>query len=133
MPLTWSEKARRAKPAHVVILEQPFAGIAAGTALLIPSPPMIAAYINALPPGTRSNLATMRADLARQQGAATTCPVTTAIHTRIVAEIALEQLAAGAAPATVMPFWRVLQPTDTLVAKLSLGPIGLRQLHAAEA
>lgn len=119
---TWSQKHASAKPAHVVVLEKPFAGIPAGAALFIPAPAVVEKHVRDIPPGHTAELPKLREAMARHAGAMATCPVTSSIHLRIVAETALEALAAGASLADVAPFWRVVDPKGPLAAKLSCGP-----------
>jgi hypothetical protein len=133
MRKSWSEKARKAKPAHVVVLEKSFAGVPAGATLLITAPDLIAAYMRAIPRGERRSIGTMRADLAKQHQADATCPVTSAIHARIVAEMAIEDLAAGAPAEALIPFWRAVEPNSALAKKLSIGVEGLQRLQATNA
>jgi hypothetical protein len=133
MPKTWSQKARGAKPAHTVILEKSFAGVPAGACLFIPSPPVIEEYMRRVPKGKLAGMAGMRADLARTHGADNTCPVTSSIHSRIVAEIAIEALDAGAPAEAVTPFWRVIDPASALAKKLSIGPAGIERLRMQDA
>ena len=61
------------------------------------------------------------ADLARVHGADRTCPLTTGIFLRIVAEAAWEELQAGADPGAITPFWRVIAPDSSLARKLACG------------
>ncbi|OYQ37614.1 hypothetical protein CHU95_00870 [Niveispirillum lacus] len=63
----------------------------------------------------------LRQQLARQHGADATCPVSTAIFLRIVAEAALERLGQGVPMSAITPFWRVIAQRTTLSAKLSCG------------
>lgn len=130
MPKTWPEKFASAKPAHVVVLDKPFAGAAAGERLFIPSPALLAERIAALPAGARTDPVALRAALAREHGSQATCPVATAIHLRILAECALEQMAAGGEP---IPFWRAIPPESELARKLSCGPEFIRRRREAEA
>ena len=133
MPKSWSEKARKAKPSHIVALEKPFAGVPAGAALLITSPDLVAAYMRAVPPGDRRSIDAMRADLAKQNGADATCPVASAIHVRIVAEMTIEDLAAGAPAEALIPFWRVVDASSALAKRLTIGAGGLKRLQATHA
>jgi hypothetical protein len=132
MPKSWAEKARGAKPAHVVVLDKPFAGTPAGASLFITSPPVIEDYMRAVPKGETRSMGTMRADLAAREKADAACPVTSSIHARIVSEIAIEAMQAGAPPQAVTPFWRVVEPRSELAKKLSIGPAGVEKLRAAE-
>jgi hypothetical protein len=61
------------------------------------------------------------------------CPVTTAIYLRVVAEAALQELAAGKAIDEVTPFWRVVTPDTKVAAKLSCGPDGVEHLARLDA
>lgn len=129
MAKSWTEKFHGARPPHVVVLEKPFAGAQAGQRLFIPSPALLAERIGALPAGTRTDPVALRAALAREHGADATCPVATAIHLRILAECALERLAAGD---EATPFWRAIPPEIPLARRLSCGPEFLRQRREAE-
>lgn len=77
--------------------------------------------------------ADLRAALADEHGADATCPVSTAIFLRIVAEAALERIGEGAPVAEVTPFWRVVAPGSKLAAKLSCGNEFLRLRRQMEA
>lgn len=125
----WRKRFGKARSPHVVVLESRFAGVPAGARMLISSPGEIAAYVAAIPRGETRTIARMRSDLARRANAAAMCPVTTAIYLRVVAEVALDDVAAGRDIAEVAPFWRILGPTDKIAAKLSCGPEGVEHLR----
>ena len=124
---TWREKLRDGREPHVVVLEKPYAGVPAGKRLLISSPGEIAEYVATVPPGRKLAVTELRADLARRHSADATCPTTTSIFLRVVAEAALEEVAAGEPLAQVAPFWRVVDPGSPLARKLSCGPNLIRQ------
>jgi hypothetical protein len=128
MPKSWDEKYRGAKPPHVTVLAKPFAGVSAGERLFIASPALLDERIRAVPAGRTRDPVALRADLARENGAVATCPTSTAIFLRIVAERALERL--GDDPT---PFWRVIAPDSPLARKLSCGPDFIRHRRALEA
>jgi hypothetical protein len=132
MPKTWLEKKHNSKPAHVVVLEKKFAGLPEGKKLLITSPEIIDSYMRRIPKSSHVSFAEMRNDLARSFGADAACPVTSSIHSRILAEIAIEEMAAGALPNSVTPFWRVVDPKCKWAKKLSIGEAGVEQLRADE-
>ncbi len=132
MPKTWLEKKACAKPAHVVVLEKKFAGLQPGTKLLITSPEIIDQYMRGIPAGSFVSFVEMRRDLAKSHDADASCPITSSIHSRIVAEIAIEELAEGAAPNSVCPFWRVVEPRSDMARKLSVGAAGIEQLRSDE-
>jgi hypothetical protein len=123
------QKARKQK---VVVLDKPFAGIPAGSKLLIATPALVARYINTVPKGEQRSIVRMRNELARNHRANATCPVSTAIFLRIVAEAALEDLAAGKSLDEVTPFWRVVEEGSTLAKKLSCDAAFFKALLASE-
>jgi hypothetical protein len=126
MPKTWDQKFRGAKPPHVTVLEKPFAGLTPGQRLFIASPPLLEDRIRAIPPGQSIEVTALRAALATEHGADATCPTSTAIFLRIVAERALER------PEDPAPFWRVVAPDAPLARKLSCGPDFIRHRRALE-
>ena len=119
MPKSWQQKYVSAKPAHVVTLEKSFAGVPAGARLLIPDAALVERHVRAVPPGERMDIAEIRARMAAERGADATCPVTTSIHLRIVAELAVEAAEAG-------------MPEAALAKKLSCGSEFIRRRRAAE-
>jgi hypothetical protein len=129
MPKSWEQKFRGAKPAHVSVLAKPFAGVPAGERLFIASPALLEARLRTIPPGQTRTILSLREDLAREHGAAATCPTSTAIYLRIVAERALEDHEAGREAA---PFWRLIAPETPLARKLSCGPDFIRHQRALE-
>lgn len=131
-PVDWRKRFLTAKPPHVVTLPSDFAGVKAGRQMLISSPGDIAAYLAAIPVGDRRTVVRMRTDLARRAGADAMCPVTAAIYLRVVAEVALADLAGGATLDTVPPFWRVISPEDKIAGKLSCGAEGVAHLRSLE-
>lgn len=130
---SWTEKLAAGKPPHVATLEKPFAGLPPGARLLIPSPALLQAAVEAVPPGATMAVAALRSQLAERHGADAACPVSTAIFLRIVAEAALEAMAAGAPAEAVAPFWRVVDPASPLAKKLSCGPGFIERERAREA
>ena len=128
MPKSWDEKYRGAKPPHVTVLAKPFAGVGAGERLFIASPALLDERIRAVPAGRTHDPVALRADLARENGAVATCPTSTAIFLRIVAERALERL-----DGDPTPFWRIIAPDSPLARKLSCGPDFIRHRRALEA
>jgi hypothetical protein len=131
----WRKRFGSSKTPHVVTLQADFAGVKAGSTLLISSPGDIAAYLAAIPRGEVRAIARMRSDLAKRAMADAMCPVTTAIYLRVVAEAALADLADGKRTDEVAPFWRVIAPDSKIAAKLSCGSEGVQhwaQLDASE-
>ena len=131
-PKTWAEKMK-AKPPHSVVLDKAFAGVPAGARLLISCPVEVEQYLrHSVPAGETRSVQQMRRELARQHGADDTCPVSTAIFLRTVAEAARDRIEAGTPVPDVVPFWRVVDPESPLARKLRAGPLWIAQQRAAE-
>ena len=120
-PTDWGKRFEKAAAPKTVTLQTDFAGIRAGALMYIASPRVIADYIASIPRGRTRSIEQMRNDLSRQNEASATCPVTTAIYLRIVAELALDGLNKGQPPAAVTPFWRVVEPGGKIARRLSCG------------
>jgi hypothetical protein len=118
-PTDWRKRFDGAKPPKTLVLHTDFAGIKAGTTMHIASPGTIANYIARIPVGETRSIERMRNELARKNDAQASCPVTTAIYLKVVAEVALMDLAEGKAPGDVVPFWRVIAPNSKIAKKLS--------------
>ena len=131
-PTDWRKRFGAAKPPHVVMLHADFAGVKAGNTMLISSPGEIANYISRIPRGETRTIDRMRNELARKAGANAMCPVTTAIYLRVVAEVALTDLAEGKPLDQVVPFWRVVTPDSKVAKKLSCGPDHVAHLIALD-
>lgn len=123
----------KAQPPHTVRLDKDFAGVPAGATLLISSPQELADYLREqLPPGSTRAIQQVRRELAERHGADATCPVSTAIFLRVVAEDAWDQIEAGTPATDVTPFWRVVDPASPLAKKLRAGPTWIAHQRAAE-
>jgi hypothetical protein len=119
---TWTEKITDKSKVHQVKkLDKSFADMPEGSTMLVASPNIVNNYVRSIPKGISVSLQTMRNDLANEYGAEYTCPVTSGIFLRIVAEAAHEQLQAGTPISKVAPFWRVIDEKSALNKKLSFG------------
>ena len=127
MAQTAIERLNKAKSPKVVILEKDFAGIRAGSSMFVATPKIVDEFINKMPYGRFITMPELRADLAIEYDCDLTCPVSTAIFLRVVAEAALEHLEQGAKTADITPFWRVVAPGDKVSARL---PIDQKWLEA---
>ena len=127
MAQTAIERLNKAKSPKVVILEKDFAGIRAGSSMFVATPKIVDEFINKMPQGRFITMPELRADLAIEHDCDATCPVSTAIFLRVVAEAALEHLEQGATTADITPFWRVVAPGDKVSARL---PIDQKWLEA---
>ncbi len=123
----WAAKLASSKPPQIKVLGKRFADLPEGCRMLIPSPALIDQRIREIPRGKTLTTRALRRELSLAHDADGTCPVTTGIFLRVVAEAALEAHPEGDDAMT--PFWRVIEPDSPLAAKLSCGAefIGLRR------
>jgi hypothetical protein len=118
---TWAEKLNCGKEPKVKKIDFAFADIPANSNMFIATPLLIDKYINQIPKGKKVTTQTMRKDLAIENKADYTCPVTTGIFLRIVAEAGFEKYKATSSTKGLTPFWRVIEPGSALAKKLSFG------------
>jgi hypothetical protein len=124
---TWLEKFRDSKEPQIKQIDKPFANNPAGSTMLIPSPQLIDQYLAHIDFGKRVDVKTLRMDLAIEQGADFTCPLTTGIFLRIVAEANFENWQQGKKIEEITPFWRAIEPNSPLAKKLSFGQVFLME------
>jgi hypothetical protein len=115
---TWAEKMN-AKPPHHVVLEKDFAGIPKGAKLHISSPVEIAAELKTIPPGSFMSIQAFRRRLAEKNKCDATCPVSTSIFLRIVAEHTWEEFNSSSSTQELAPFWRVVESSSPMAKKLN--------------
>ena len=115
---TWAEKMK-AKPPHHVILEKDFAGIPKGSKLHISSPEEIAAELKTIPLGSIMSIQAFRRRLAEKNKCDATCPVSTSIFLRIVAEYTWEEFNSSSSIQSLAPFWRVVESSSPMAKKLN--------------
>ena len=128
----WRRRFDASKPPKTVTLHTDFAGIKAGTVMYVASPGTIANYLARIPRGETRAIERMRNELARRNGAQSTCPVSTAIYLRIVAEVSLADLGEGKPFEHVVPFWRVIEPGSKIAKRLSCDDAMIAHLRALE-
>lgn len=119
MAKSWQEKFNSDKPFQLKQIEKDFADIPAGASMLIATPQIIADYLTQIPKGYSTDVKKIRTDLANEYGAEYTCPVTTGIFLRTVAEFGYEQIEAGKSANEVPPFWRAIDKRSNTIKKLS--------------
>ncbi|WP_299107347.1 hypothetical protein [uncultured Tenacibaculum sp.] len=132
MPKTWLEKYNSTKPPVVKVIDKRFADLEEGTKMFIATPKIIDNYVNEIPKGTSVDIKVMRKDMAIEHFAENSCPVTTSIFLRIVAEVALESLTKGKTTNDITPFWRVVHPKTPLAKKLSCGVAFIKEQRSKE-
>ena len=121
MKKTWLDKLNENKEPKIKRIDIDFADIPAGSNMLIATPKIIDNYIQEIGVGKRIDTKTLRKDLALAHNADYTCPVTTGIFLRIVAEANYEKLQQGKHVKEITPFWRVIEPKSVLAKKLTFG------------
>lgn len=129
---SWQEKLNIDRQPVVERSDKHFAGVKEGDMLLIPTPRLVDAYIRNIPKGHHSDLATMRKDLAAEHHAAVTCPLTSGIFLRIVAEAAYEAFEQGTPINEITPFWRIIDDKSPTAKKLSFGKAFLLERRKEE-
>ncbi len=129
---TWIEKLEEEKSPQIKRLDKDFADMTAGSLMLIASPKIIDEYIKNIGSGSTVSVKTMRKDLALEHLADYTCPVTTGIFLRIVAEANYEKWQQGYPVESITPFWRVIDPHSPLAEKLSFGNAFLEEQIESE-
>tara|TARA_B100000927_G_C16241789_1_gene379750 strand:+ start:174 stop:590 length:417 start_codon:yes stop_codon:yes gene_type:complete len=132
MGQTATERLNRTKSSKRVVLKTDFAGLIAGSSMFVATPKIVDDYVNQLPVGQFISMPELRADLAIEHDCDATCPLTTAIFLRLVAEAALEQLDAGAEIEDITPFWRVVAPGDQVSSRLPVNRQWLERRRSEE-
>lgn len=133
MKKSWTEKLSQAKEPITKRIDKAFAGMPAGCLMYISTPQEINTYVRNLRPGQLVFPKQLRAQLAQAHAADHTCPVTTGIFLRIVAEAALERLSETKNIGDITPFWRAIDVNSPLAKKLSCGPEFIADLQTQEA
>ena len=128
----WQEKLNDGREPHVELSDKNFAGILAGQRMLIPTPKLIDEYIRQIPKGKTVETTTLRQDRALEYGAEVTCPLTTGIFLRIVAEAALEEHQKGKPVGEITPFWRVIEENSNTAKKLTFGTAFIKDQRKKE-
>ena len=118
---TWRQKLEEEHPEHGKVVDiPPKMQNRFGTGkMLIPKPLDIDALINKIPRGNLATVAQIREQLAKDAHAHCSCPITTGIFLRIVAEAAEEDRGGGENEVT--PYWRVIKADGSLNEKFPGG------------
>lgn len=119
---SWADQLEASNGIDIRPVPEGRRGMTPGASMLYPSARMIDAAIRAIPEGRGISPRELRLRLADAHGADYTCPVTTTMMLRIVAEAANEAHRAGAPLAEVTPAWRVLGKGASALRKLSFDP-----------
>jgi len=130
---TAREKLAAKKNLKKVIMDKSWGGMQPGDTMLVATPLMVDSYIREIPHGQTKTIPQMRADLAAQQNCAGTCPMSTSIFVRMVADAALEDIADGKTISNVSPFWRMVTSRDKMAKKLNIDPAWIDEQRSMEA
>jgi hypothetical protein len=115
---TWAEKMK-AKLPHHVILDKDFAGIPKGSKLHISCPVEVAEELKSITPGSIISIQAFRRRLAEKNNCDASCPVSTSIFLRIVAEHTWEEFSRTGSTKDLAPFWRVVESSSPMAKKLN--------------
>ena len=127
------EKLAAKKEIKKVVMDKAWAGMQPGQTMLVATPLTVDAYIRDIPHGTTQTIPDMRNALAKTENCAGTCPMSTSIFVRMVAEAALEDIADGKPVSEVSPFWRIITSADKMAKKLNVDPAWIDEQRALEA
>lgn len=111
---SWRQKIEQAPPPKIEHIKGPVKGPWLEGSLLISSPKEIETLLFSVPQGHVVSISAIRAYLAQKHNTVQTCPLTTGIFLRIIAECVLEEdqtLQKGA------PWWRVVRDDGSLIEK----------------
>ena len=117
----WREKMERPQAPKLVQVPPKMARFGKGM-MLIPTPKLVDEIVRQVPRGRLVTVGEIRRKLAADFSADVTCPLTTGIFIRIVAEAAEEDRANGRK--RVAPYWRVIKDDGSLNPKF---PGGIEQ------
>ncbi len=129
---SWRDKLAENKQAVKKHIEKGFAGMPAGCLMYISTPQEIDHCVRQLKSGEFIDNQHLRAILASRNGAEYTCPVTTGMFLRIVAEAAFEKFNKQGDMTGITPFWRAVTPGTPLARKLACGQPFIAAQRAAE-
>ena len=116
--IPWREKLEKPQQPRLVKIPPSMARFGKGT-MLIPTPKLVDDLLRQVPKGKLVTVSEIRKRLAGDFAADVTCPLTTGIFVRIVAEAAEEDRAGGRQRIT--PYWRVIKDDGSLNPKFPGG------------
>lgn len=129
---TWAERLATSDGIDIRPVPEGRRGMTPGKLMLYPSARMVQEAICAIPEGQAITPKELRASLAGRYGAEYTCPVTTTMMLRIVAEAANEARQNGASRTEIAPVWRVLDAKASALRKLTFDPTWIVEERARE-
>jgi hypothetical protein len=130
--LPWNEKFQHRNQHVIKHIDKKFSDIPENSDILIATPQIFDDYIRKIPSGKSVDLKKVRQDLAKKYKVDHTCPVTTGMFVRIVAEATYEKIQKGLPIEEATPFWRVISPQTPIAKKLSFGTDFLLKMRKEE-
>jgi len=130
--LPWNEKFQHRNKHQIKHIDKKFSDIPENSDILIATPKIFDDYIRKIPAGKSIDLKKVRQDLAKKYKVDHTCPVTTGLFVRIVAEATYEKIQKGLSIEEATPFWRVISPKAPIAKKLSFGTEFLEKMRNEE-
>ena len=127
---TWTEKFYNGKSHEIIVADEKLAKAWGAGKMLIATPMLIDEVINTIPKGKVMTISQLRQILAHKFDANYTCPLTTGIFWRIVAEKAEEDRTIG--KESITPYWRVVYDDGKMNDKLPGGTNSLAKKLAEE-
>lgn len=115
----WRDKLEKPQELKLVTVPPKMVQMFGKGKMLIPTPMLVDGVIRTVTKGKLITTRQIRERLARECGADVTCPLTTGIFVRIVAEAAEEDLINGRKRVT--PYWRVVKDDGSLNPKFPGG------------
>lgn len=115
---SWREKLEKVQEPKLVNIPPRMSHFGKGS-MLIPTPKLVDQVIRKVPKRKLVTVSEIRRKLAADFSADVTCPLTTGIFVRIVAEAAEEALASGKKKVTA--YWRVIKDDGSLNPKFPGG------------
>lgn len=116
---TWREKFDMKQEPVIKLPPKNWIEKYGGEKMLIATPLLIDRFIRQIPKGKLITVGKIRSEMARQYQADFTCPLTTGIFVKIVAEVAEEDRKNG--KTDIAPYWRIIKDDGTVNPKFPGG------------
>ncbi len=130
---TWAERLAASDGIDIRPVPEGRRSMTPGKAMLYPSARMINDAIREIPRGQTVTPKELRVTLADRYDVEYTCPVTTTMMLRIVAEAANEARHTGMSRNDITPIWRVLDQRASALTRLTFDPAWILDERASEA
>lgn len=130
--MTWAERLAASNGVDIRPVPEGRRGMTPGKAMLYPTAWMINDAVREIPEGQTVTPKELRTSLAERYDAEYTCPVTTTMMLRIVAEAANEDRGSGMPRNGITPIWRVLDRNASAIRKLTFDPAWILTERSSE-